>query len=87
MTMAADAAALTMYTTAWCGYCTRLKRLLDREGIGYVEVNIEQDPAAAQYVTGVNGGSRTVPTVQFPDGEALTNPSVQEVKQRLAEAG
>jgi mycoredoxin len=87
MTMAADATVLTMYTTAWCGYCMRLKRLLDREGIGYVEVNIEQDPAAAEYVTGVNGGNRTVPTVQFPDGEALTNPSVQQVKQRLAEVG
>jgi mycoredoxin len=32
----------------------------------------------------VNGGNRTVPTLVFPDGQALTNPSVAEVKAQLA---
>jgi mycoredoxin len=75
---------LTMYTTTWCGYCTRLKTLLAREGIEYTEVNIEQDEAAADLVMAVNGGNRTVPTVLFPDGAALTNPSVAQVKAQLA---
>jgi mycoredoxin len=74
---------LTMYSTPWCGYCHRLARQLDREGIGYFVVNIEQDPAAAEYVTGVNGGNRTVPTVRFPDGTALTNPTLAEIKDQL----
>jgi mycoredoxin len=72
-----------MYSTPWCGYCHRLARQLDREGIGYVVVDIEQDPAAAEYVTGVNGGNRTVPTVRFPDGTALTNPTLAEIKDQL----
>jgi mycoredoxin len=38
---------LTVYSTTWCGYCARLKKMLDREGIAYDEVNIEEDPAAA----------------------------------------
>ena len=75
---------LTIYSTQWCGYCHRLMRQLDREGVGYVTVDIEQDPEAASYVMSVNGGNQTVPTVVFPDGTALTNPSVAQVKQRLA---
>jgi mycoredoxin len=75
---------ITMYSTTWCGYCRRLKTLLDREGIGYTEVNIEEVPKAADYVMEVNGGNQTVPTVIFPDGTAATNPSLAEVKARLA---
>lgn len=75
---------LTMYTTTWCGYCTRLKSGLEREGIAYREVNIELDDTAAALVMSVNGGNRTVPTLVFPDGQALTNPSLAEVKAQLA---
>ncbi|GAB3969734.1 mycoredoxin [Micromonospora sp. WMMD1102] len=75
---------LTMYSTSWCGYCHRLKSQLDREGIGYTVVDIEQDLAAAEYVMSVNGGNQTVPTVRFDDGSALTNPSIVDVKKHLA---
>ena len=75
---------LTMYSTSWCGYCHRLKSQLDREGIGYDLVDIERDPAAAVFVMSVNGGNQTVPTVRFEDGSALTNPSIVQVKERLA---
>ncbi|MCO5999956.1 mycoredoxin [Actinoallomurus rhizosphaericola] len=75
---------LTMYTTSWCGFCRRLKTQLAREGIHMVEVDIERDPAAAEFVESVNGGNQTVPTVVFPDGTAVTNPSAKEVKARLA---
>jgi mycoredoxin len=75
---------VTMYSTTWCGYCMRLKRMLDREGIAYADVNIEEDPAAADLVMSVNGGNRTVPTLVFPDGAALTNPSIDQVKAALA---
>jgi len=73
-----------MYTTSWCGYCRRLKASLDRAGIDYAEVDIEFDESAADVVVAVNGGNRTVPTVVFPDGSALTNPSIEEVKSKLA---
>jgi mycoredoxin len=77
---------ITMFTTTWCGYCRRLKGQLDRAGIGYTEVNIEQVRGAAEYVMSVNGGDRTVPTVVFPDGSAATNPSLDQVKKRLEAA-
>jgi mycoredoxin len=77
-------ATVTMYTTSWCGYCVRLKHQMRGEGITFVEVDIEADPAAAELVEQVNGGNRTVPTLVFPDGSAATNPSLKEVKARLA---
>ena len=76
---------LTMYSTVWCGYCRRLKSQMDRENIAYEIVDIEHDPASADFVMSVNGGNRTVPTVRFADGSALTNPSIKQVMQRLTE--
>jgi mycoredoxin len=76
-----------MYTTSWCGYCVRLKKMLKADGIAYEEINIENDPSAAEFVMSVNGGNQTVPTLKFADGSALTNPSAAAVKQKLAELG
>jgi mycoredoxin len=70
----------TLYSTSWCGYCARLKGQLKRAGIGYTEVDIEQQPDAAEIVAKVNHGNRTV----FADGSALTNPSVAQVTDKLA---
>ncbi len=75
---------LTMYTTPWCGFCRNLKNQLARAGIEMAEVDIERDPAAAEFVMSVNGGNQTVPTVLFPDGSALTNPSAAQVRAKLA---
>ena len=80
-------AAITVYTTSWCGYCHRLMTVLKSNGIPYETVDIEHDSAAAEFVGSVNGGNRTVPTVKFPDGSTLTNPSAAEVKAKLAEVG
>ncbi|MEW1953894.1 mycoredoxin [Terrabacter sp. NPDC080008] len=79
-----DEGSITMFTTSWCGYCTRLKGQLAREGVPYTEINLEDAPEHIEFVEQVNGGNRTVPTVVFPDGSAATNPSLAEVKQRLA---
>ena len=77
-------ASLTMYTTSWCGYCFRLKKVLQAEGIPFTEVDIESDLTAADFVMSVNAGNQTVPTVKFANGSTLTNPSAGEVKAKLA---
>lgn len=79
---------VTMYSTTWCGYCRRLKGQMDREGIAYTEINIEQDPESAAFVEKANGGNQTVPTVLVvpADGgedHVMTNPSLAQVKQAL----
>ena len=75
----------TMFTTTWCGYCARLKSQLKRSGIEFTEVDIEAHPDAADIVTAVNQGNRTVPTLLFADGTAMTNPSASQVDRKLAE--
>jgi mycoredoxin len=80
-------AAVTMYSTTWCGYCHRLKSQLAREGIEFEVVDIERVPDAAFLVEQVNGGNQTVPTLVYADGSAQTNPSVAQVKEKLASLG
>ncbi len=75
--------SFTMYTTEWCGYCKRLKSQLNEIGITFDEVNIEEVPGTAEIVEKVNGGNRTVPTLVFTDGTAMTNPSAKQVQAKL----
>jgi mycoredoxin len=74
---------MTMYSTTWCGHCQRLKHQLDRAGIEYAEIDVEQHPEAAEFVMSVNDGNRTVPTILFPDGSSLTNPSLTQVREKI----
>ena len=75
---------MVLYTTPWCGYCHRLKGQLARANVVFREIDIEQDSSAADFVMSVNRGNATVPTVVFPDGSVVTNPSIAEVHERLA---
>ncbi|AVZ38892.1 MULTISPECIES: mycoredoxin [unclassified Dietzia] len=82
---AGGAEALTLYTTSWCPFCTRLKKLLDEKAIGYVEIDVDADPDAAAFVESVNGGNRVVPTALYSDGTTATNPPASQVRAKLAE--
>lgn len=74
----------TIFTTSWCGFCTRLKSQLSRAGIEFREIDIEDHADGAAVVAQINDGNLTVPTVVFRDGSALTNPSVAQVGSRLS---
>lgn len=87
MTASPEAAPVTVYSTQWCGYCHRLKSQLDREGISYDLVDIERQPDAAQIVESANDGNQTVPTLVYRDGTSQTNPSLVQVKEKLASLG
>ena len=73
-----------MYSTTWCGYCKRLKSQLSDLGVSFDEINIEEVEGTAEIVEKVNGGNRTVPTLVFSDGSAMTNPSAKQVVAKLA---
>ncbi|MGO1511240.1 MAG: mycoredoxin [Actinomycetaceae bacterium] len=75
---------VTMFTTTWCGYCRNLKKQMTSAGIEFTEIDIEQTPDAAELVASVNDGNEVVPTLLFADGSTATNPSLSEVKKRLA---
>ncbi|HVU71780.1 MAG TPA: mycoredoxin [Mycobacteriales bacterium] len=80
------ASGLTIYSTTWCGYCTRLKNQLTRAGVAFDEVDIEAEPEAEALVRAANGGNATVPTLVFADGRTLTNPPLPVVLEAVAAA-
>ena len=55
---------ITMYTTRWCPDCTRAKSFLEKRGVAYREVNIEDDESAEEIVIKANDGKRKVPTLE-----------------------
>ena len=77
-------AAITVYGTAWCGDCRRAKLFLDTRKIGYDWIDIEQDAEAAIKVMEINGGYRSVPTIELEDGSILVEPSNAELAQKFS---
>ena len=77
---------ITLYGTSWCGDCRRAIRVLDQLQASYKYVNIDQDEAAAAYVVQVNNGSRSVPTIVFPDGSVLVEPSNTVLTKKLVDS-
>jgi len=74
---------IVMYTTSWCPDCHRAKFLLDEYGIEYVNIDVEENPAALEFVKKVNNGRRVVPTIIFPDDSMLVEPSNSELAEKV----
>jgi mycoredoxin len=75
---------IVMYSTAWCGDCRRAKRLFDALGVPFAEIDIDREPAAAETVIRLNHGNRSVPTIVFPDGSRLVEPSSAALEAKLS---
>ncbi|WP_242527433.1 mycoredoxin [Ktedonosporobacter rubrisoli] len=75
---------IKMYATTWCGDCRMAKRWFDSHDIPYEYINIEEDDNAAAFVMKVNGGMRTVPTIIFPDGDVLVEPSARDLANKFS---
>ena len=74
---------IKIYATTWCGDCRMAKRWFDSRGISYEYINIEEDDEAAAYVLRINRGMRSVPTIIFPDGTVLVEPSPRELAAKF----
>ena len=70
---------IKMYATPGCGDCRMAKRWFDAHSIPYDHINIEEDEHAAAYVLRVNRGMQSVPTIVFPDGSILVEPSARQL--------
>jgi len=81
--MAENHDTIIVYGTTWCPDCKRAKQFLGEQRIHYHWVDIEQDSAAMTYVEEVNQGKRIVPTIVFPDGSVLVEPSNAELAKKL----
>jgi mycoredoxin len=76
-------AEITMYSTTWCPDCRRAQKVFKDAGVHYRSIDIEQDEAAAEEVERLNNGNRSVPTIVFPDGSRLVEPSNAELLRKL----
>ncbi len=74
---------IIMYGTTWCGDSRRARRFFDEHNIPYRFVDIDQDLQARHYVEEVNHGFRSVPTIVFPDGSMLVEPSAAKLAEKL----
>lgn len=74
---------IIMYSTSWCPDCHRAKYFLDQHGVDYINVDVESDEAGMLFVRQINGGRRVVPTIIFPDGTVLVEPSNSALAAKL----
>ena len=75
--------AIIVYGTKWCPDCHRARRILGGRDIPYKYIDINRDVQACAFVEQVNNGNRSVPTIQFPDGEILVEPSNRALNAKL----
>lgn len=74
---------ITIYTTTWCPDCKRSKKWMEDHKISYQEINIQEDEAAMEYVIKVNNGMQSIPTIVFPDGSILVEPTNRELEEKI----
>ena len=74
---------IVLYGVVWCGDCRRARQILADKAIPYLDIDIEQDPRAAEFVKQQNGGFQSVPTIIFPDGSSLTEPNRATLTNKL----
>ena len=81
--MVSDRSPIRMYTTNWCADCFRAKKIFQSMNLTYEEIDITNDEDATELVIRLNNGNRSVPTIVFPDGTILTEPSTVTLVQKL----
>jgi thioredoxin reductase (NADPH) len=74
---------IMVYSTVWCPDCKRAKQFFGEQRVAYTNVDIEQDKKALSFVEKVNNGMRIIPTIIFPDGDILVEPSNAQLAQKL----
>ncbi len=74
---------IVVYSTVWCPDCKRAKRFLAEQRIPYVNIDIEQDAEAMALVEAINQGKRVIPTIVFPDGDILVEPTNAQLAEKL----
>lgn len=74
---------ILLYGNSWCSDSYRAKMLLSKYEIEFVEIDIEKNREGLEFVVNHNNGNQSVPTILFPDGTILVEPSNQELREQL----
>jgi glutaredoxin len=76
-------ADITVYGAPWCGDCRRAKRFFGEHRVAYDWVDVEEHPDAEARILEMNAGKRIIPTIVFPDGSSMAEPSDAELAEKL----
>ena len=74
---------IVVYSTVWCPDCKRAKQFFGEQRIAYTNVDIEQDKKAMAFVEKINNGMHIIPTIVFPDGDVLVEPTNADLARKL----
>ncbi len=77
---------IVMYTTEYCPDCHRARAYFEANNIPYLRVPVENNQQAAEFIMQVNNGMRSVPTIIFPDGSVMVEPSLMELNQKFSKS-
>ncbi len=78
-----DGKTVIFYGTKYCPDCYHARKILDEQEIPYEYIDINRNAEARAYVEQINNGNRSVPTIVFPDGDVLVEPSNKALKAKL----
>jgi mycoredoxin len=78
---------VVLYGTLTCPAVAPVKALLARSGVAFEYVGLEFNPGARETVKAIHGGDATVPTIVFPDGTTMSEPTRAELGDRLTSMG
>jgi mycoredoxin len=76
---------IVMYSVEWCPDCRRAKFFFKRKNIDVLEVDVNEDKQAEVFVKEQNNGNRSVPTIIFPDGSKMVEPSSEELEEKFSQ--
>lgn len=74
---------IVIYGTTWCPDCQRAKTFFGEHRVYYSWVDVDRDAEALAHIEKLNNGSRSVPTIVFPDGDIMVEPSNEELATKL----
>lgn len=75
---------IVFYGTSWCGDCRRARVFFEKNNIKYIDVDLDHDPQAETFVKKLNRGFQSVPTIVFPDGTILVEPTTHELETKIS---
>ena len=78
---------IVVYGHTTCPLIGPIKGLLTQSKVKFEYIDIHQDKASADRVRAINNGNESVPTLVFPDGSTMTEPTIRELKSKLESLG
>jgi mycoredoxin len=78
---------IIVYGHRWCGMVRPVLEVLQKAEAPFEYVNIHEDAEGRERLREINDGYESVPTLVFPDGSTLTEPSLAQLQAKLRTMG